>query len=707
MKTLYALSRVGNLAVLSILLPMAPGVLAQSGPGATNLLTPIVSVFAADAQASEAGPDKGAFFIRRSGATNTSLRVFYQVTGTATPGSDYEPLDFSVLIPAGAIGAELRVSPIDDSEIEPSETVLLRLVSSPLVGPQDYYRIGNPSNAVVNIADYDGPQDTNKAPVVEIAAPQNGDAFPAGADIPIAAHASDADGFVATVEFFAGTTSLGVTTNNPLSMSPVNPFQLTWSNVPPGTYLLTAKATDDDGATAMSPVIGITVGDRFEPTVVNIVATDPEGSEIPEVPPGQERSQLFDPAVFTVTRSGNTNLDLEVRYQVSGTASNGVDYSRLSGVVTIPAGARAAQIEIAPIDDLLVEGTESVIIAIEPIACIAIFPPPPGCYQIGPSGHASAWIRDDDTKPVNIPPTVEITAPPNGAVYPAPTDITVRAVTIDVDGYANVVEFFDGTNKVGQAAIYFIQAPPPGEPIEFEFLWRNVSFGEHILTARTRDDRGAFGISAPVRIRVGETPPPVPIVSIVARDAFAAEGTNPASLNTATFLVQRSGPTNIALEVSYAISGTASNGVDYQLLSGTATIAAGERSAKIIVAPIDDHLVEKPETVVLALRAASTPGSTNTPAYVIGIPERAAAVIVDNDLIRLPCICLPDRLFHLCLPATNGFCYRIEASTNLLHWVPLCTNVVTDGAVQFVDPDACELPRRFYRLAPESNPPQD
>jgi hypothetical protein len=61
MKTWPALSGVGNLAVLSALVPIAPGVGAQSGPGATNLLTPVVSVYAADPQASEAGPDKGTF----------------------------------------------------------------------------------------------------------------------------------------------------------------------------------------------------------------------------------------------------------------------------------------------------------------------------------------------------------------------------------------------------------------------------------------------------------------------------------------------------------------------------------------------------------------------------------------------------------------------------------------------------------------------
>jgi hypothetical protein len=82
-------------------------------------------------------------------------------------------------------------------------------------------------------------------------------------------------------------------------------------------------------------------------------------------------------------------------------------------------------------------------------------------------------------------------------------------------------------------------------------------------------------------------------------------------------------------------------------------------------------------------------------------------MIVDNDWARPPVICLPDRLFHLCAPGTNGHCYRIEASTNMVHWVPICTNVITGGAVHFVDPDAPEFPNRFYRVISEPSPPSE
>ena len=54
--------------------------------------------------------------------------------------------------------------------------------------------------------------------------------------------------------------------------------------------------------------------------------------------------------IFTVQRTGDTGQPLTVNYRVSGNATNGIDYRRLSGAVTIPAGQSAAQIEVTPID---------------------------------------------------------------------------------------------------------------------------------------------------------------------------------------------------------------------------------------------------------------------------------------------------------------------------------------------------------------------
>lgn len=91
----------------------------------------------------------------------------------------------------------------------------------------------------------------NALPSVALTAPVTGDTFTAPARIAIAAQATDSDGTVAQVEFFAGTTSLGTATTSP--------FAIEWSNVPAGNYLLRARATDDSGATTESAAVSVSV----------------------------------------------------------------------------------------------------------------------------------------------------------------------------------------------------------------------------------------------------------------------------------------------------------------------------------------------------------------------------------------------------------------------------------------------------------------
>jgi hypothetical protein len=120
--------------------------------------------------------------------------------------------------------------------------------------------------------------------------------------------------------------------------------------------------------------------------------------------------------------------------------------------------------------------------------------------------------------------------------------------------------------------------------------------------------------------------------------------------------------------------------------------------------PIDDNIVEGIETVLLTLQ----PSPSDAAAYQIGPARRAAAIIVDNDSPRPPCAVLRDGMFHLCSPGTNGYTYCVRASSNLVNWTAVCTNIVTEGAVHFVDPDATDLRNRFYYVVPDSNysPPQ-
>jgi hypothetical protein len=583
--------------VIGILVASSPGSLGQGGP--TNTLFPVVTVRATDPFASESG-DTGTFTLFRDGPTNQTLNVFCVYGGTASNGVDYATLPNFVTIPAGVRTVPVVVKPIDDTLVEGTETVELSLVPSPLLPPVNYM-IGIPSNAVVYIADNDG---TSGPPVVRITIPSEGATFFAPANIPICADARAPTGFVATVEFFADGNSIGIKTNNPISVGPMNPFCILWSNVPPGDYTLTAKATDDDGQSAVS-----------------------------------------DPVHISVLQSSN------------------------------------------------------------------------------------------------LPPIVRIISPANGAVFRGPLDLPIFAFARDLDDQVASVEIFADTNSLGLATVLpcsnivgCATCPTICPSNYYRLVWSNAPLGEHVLIAQATDSGGAVGMSDPIKIAILPLPPPPtnrpPIMNIVATDPIAIEGTNcwpwlgltnpvPTWSNwasagacfrfftncgpkNATFTVHRFGATNDDVTVDYAIGGTASNGVDYVTLPGSVTVPAGERSAQITVVPIDDGPPDITSTVILKLKP-----NTN---YIIGFPAQAAAIILDSKTPNTPQLAtsmLPGLSFHLSAPGPDGAWFHIETSSDLLNWVPQCTNQVVNGSIDYIDPDTQGSQSRFYRAIPEAGPPPE
>ncbi|HXJ71947.1 MAG TPA: Ig-like domain-containing protein, partial [Candidatus Dormibacteraeota bacterium] len=99
----------------------------------------------------------------------------------------------------------------------------------------------------------------NNPPTTSLSSPSNGASFVAPTNITLTAAANDTDGSIAKVEFFEGANKLGEGTTDPYSFD--------WNNVGVGTYTLTAKATDDRGATATSAVVTISVVNNAAPTV--------------------------------------------------------------------------------------------------------------------------------------------------------------------------------------------------------------------------------------------------------------------------------------------------------------------------------------------------------------------------------------------------------------------------------------------------------
>jgi hypothetical protein len=95
----------------------------------------------------------------------------------------------------------------------------------------------------------------------------------------------------------------------------------------------------------------------------------------------------------------------------------------------------------------------------------------------------------------NVPPTITITSPAEGALFISPADIKIVANATDLDGTISQVEFFQATNLLASTSAEIA-------PGFYSTLWTNVAAGTYQLTARATDDQDATAVSSPVNVTV-------------------------------------------------------------------------------------------------------------------------------------------------------------------------------------------------------------
>ena len=141
----------------------------------------------------------------------------------------------------------------------------------------------------------------------------------------------------------------------------------------------------------------------------DFVTTNPPPVVIITAPHPQASEGGTNAGAFRVSRTGSTNEWLEVFYQLFGSAQNGVDYQFLSNHVELPAGRSFVDIPVRPIDDDLVEGTESVAANLMPPP----FASPVEPYRIGFPSNAVVTIEDHDAPGTNLPTVTAAALFPN------------------------------------------------------------------------------------------------------------------------------------------------------------------------------------------------------------------------------------------------------------------------------------------------------
>src|SRR6266542_1048191 len=343
----------------------------------------------------------------------------------------------------------------------------------------------------------------NNPPSVSISSPANDASLSSNDSLTITAEAADADGTIAKVEFFQGKTKLGESTGDP--------YSLVWSNVQAGHYVLTARATDNDGATSISGPVEIFVTTTggvlsgvtaLPPALPDRVDLTAEGTS-DWAHWGLSSSASFDHRAGVPRQIGNfTKIGTD---SVQRQTDNFTAFSWSDGTPTLSAYATKTAVFIHGVTNgFLVTapaGTNA--------STLKVYV---GLY--GAEGKFQAYLSDfsapaftdtsqaatlsGGTLPTNVPPAIAITSPADGTTLTAPANITITADASDSDGTIDLIEFLNGTNKLGE-----VTAPP------YTLTWRNVTAGSYTLTAKATDNLGNATISSPVNVTVTDEAAPL------------------------------------------------------------------------------------------------------------------------------------------------------------------------------------------------------
>lgn len=417
------------------------------------------------------------------------------------------------------------------------------------------------TSAAVNIS-------VNTPPAVNITTPADGQTFTAPASITINASATANNGTISKVEFFNGANKLGEDLTSPYSYS--------WTSVAEGSYTLVARATDSNGLTNSSASVGITVNPggpvcSASGTISREVWTNITGATVASIPVNTAPTSTSVLSIFEGPTNSGTNYGARVRGYICAPSTgnyifwiasndnselwlstdnnpaNKVMIASVTGYTTPRQWTKYASQQSANIP--LVAGQQYYIEALHK-------------QGTGSDNLAVGWQLPDGTLerpiagarlspfgPSSNPPTVTITSPTNGQVFPDPASINIAASASPGTNPVSKVEFYNNTTLLGDD----LSAP-------YSFNWDGVPAGSYTIVAKAIDSEGlSSSASVNVVVSSGQTCSATGTIerelwTNVTGATVASIPVNTAPTSTST-LTLFEGPTNAATNYGARIRG--------------------------------------------------------------------------------------------------------------------------------------------------------
>lgn len=665
----------------------------------------VISVSAVGSTALEAASNPVLFRLVREGNLTVPVQVYYGLGGTATVAQDYEAPPETIAFAAGVTVVDVPVVALNDTAVEPAETVTFTLRAHPHAGdvppPVEAYALGFSTNASVTLISEDLPP----PPVVTMLSPVQGSSQAAPGTIEVRFQAVDTNGYITRFSLMDGGTVLasnGVTYPTPPAAGTPFEYSTVVTNVRAGLHVFRARAWSQFGVMGSSESVQSVVT-NIPPVYpkMSVTAVDAEAAEgLADGAPNV--------AVFAITVDAPMPTPQYVVYRLSSpgpgddfvfpagySATNWPMYWPVGptdyGYAYFPTGVTRVEVVVAPVDDVMNEGTETLTLTLSypfvftertfegivqfteggfhtpPFDPYAL-PPRYFDYDLTTNNVATAVIVDNDTEPT-----------PFAVVSVAATDAEAEEIAPG-QGAPNVGVFT--ISRVGPTNLplqvnYALTARPRDIPLRFPLpvqAQNGVDFvaipnlgvatipagavSTEIVIVPIADGLSEIPEYVQLQLRPSLVPLPsplsyllhtnalaslvirdlplpafTPVLRIRASDAQAIE--DAVSSRTGALVVERNGSVTEALTVPYLIGGTAINGEDYVRLPGTVTIPAGGRFATIVVNPYADGVEETNESVSITLLPPAP--EVYPPPYVLssaGTMSRSAGVSIRDHYLR-------------------------------------------------------------------------
>ncbi len=537
----------------------------------------------------------GKFFFSRSGSTTTALTVNYAVSGSATAGADYAQLAGTVTIPAAAIGAYADLTPVNDTDVEGTETVVVTLL--PDTAQPATYGIEVPS-ATMSIADNDTGFSTSVGfSTSSIVKQENAGAFTV--DVTRTGTASTA--FSVEYGVLAGT-ALG---NGVDYLCPAGrldfasgemvksiPITIIDDNIAEDLETLTLTLRNATGAAITGTATQYTCLIVDNEPRVTITASDAVAYE------GTKTAQ------FTVRRYGRTAGALVVPITVGGTASSGVDFTALPASVTIPDAAATATLTLTSLADGAVEAVETVVVSLA------------ASSNSLPAAQASATVFIGDAQSDN-PPFIQVVSPKTAtSAIPSGAGLSIDTSVVDDGAAASLTTAWSKVS--GPGTVTFSAASQPDTDATFS------AAGAYVLRLTAGD--GTNTTTSDLTVLAGAAILPwtntdigtvaLPGSGTEQNGLHAVNGTGSTLTSTADSFFLRSrrlnGDGEIIARVRYVPNTSTTARVGVMLREST---AANARYESMLLAPVFANLDSRNTRSTAGATAAASTFSGATPAW--------------------------------------------------------------------------------------------